>query len=55
MTYSKSMGRKVRGKKTLRKSKSGKRRGNKKAKRTYRRRKARGGFRGDETPALNEV
>ena len=43
MTYSKSMGRKVRGKKTLRKNKSGKRRGNKKAKRTYRRRKARGG------------
>ncbi len=47
MTYSKSMGGKVRGRKTLRKNKSGKRRGNKKARRTYRRRKARGGLRGD--------
>lgn len=46
------MGRKVRGRKTLRKNKSGKRRGNKKVKRTYRRRKARGGLRGDVSPEL---
>jgi hypothetical protein len=43
MTYSKSIGGKVKGKKTLRKNKSGKRRGGKKARRTYRRRKSRGG------------
>ena len=47
MTYSKCTGGKVKGKKTLRKNKSGKRRGGKKARRTYRRRKARGGLRGD--------
>lgn len=47
------MGGKVRGKKTLRKNKSGKRRGSKKARRTYRRRKSRGGLRGDVvTPEL---
>ena len=53
MTYSKSMGGKVRGKKTLRKNKSGKRRGSKKARRTYRRRKARGGER-DYDPYLRK-
>jgi len=51
MTYSKSKGGKVRGRKTLRKGKSGKRHGNKKAKRTSRRRKARGGDRSYQRPA----
>lgn len=51
MTYSKSMGGKVKGKKTLRKNKSGKRRGSKKARRTYRRRKARGGDRSYGRPS----
>jgi len=51
MTYSKSMGGKVKGKKTLRKNKSGKRRGGKKARRTYRRRKARGGDRSYRRPS----